>query len=427
MCRIPTISERLKAVDLFVSSYREAAAKIAAVTQNMQDIERGMAMSITETKGGDVAVTAADTQTLIQLSEKHGEKYTFQGILPFVKKYALNVDFTVAFLTGLSRAGEANKLRLEVVQNLFKDILGNVIPELDLHYREVNREQPRNEFAKRRRFDHDNYRSQAAEDQTPRFITAENLAALFHHSEKLGLSHEIAQLADKIISHAPSANVLTFEKILLPLLKQLPSAVEGKSEITSPHSYQQLFRTVLSSYINIYVKPAPQKPTGWERQPRGCSLYCEDCVKLDAFLKNQEKAQACFSVNGMRRDHIQERLRQSYCRLETRRDGSPYTLVVQKTGMEWENAVKEWNQRCVVALKEVEQIGVEKLRGLLGEGWEDAVGLGGVKGHGGEERGERPPLGSLAQGKGTGSAMDMGVGKKLTGQIRSEIVDLTCE
>lgn len=425
--RIPGISERVKAVDLLASSYREAAGDTAAGTQNMQDIEHEMAMSMAETQGGDISVTAADAQTLMQLSEKYGEKYTFQVVLPLVKKHTSNVDFTVAFLTDLSQAGEADKLRLEVVQSLFKDILGDVIPDLQLSHREVGREQPRDEFAKRRRFDHDRYRSQVAEDQGPRLMTGENIASLFHHCDRLGLWHEIDQLASKIISHAPSANVATFERLLLPLLQQLPPPIERESKIASSHSYSQLFRTVLSSYINTYVQPAPQKPTGSERPPRGCGLYCDDCVKLDAFLKNPGQAQARFRVKAKRRDHLEDRLRQSYCSTETITSGTPYTLVVKKMGMEWENKMKEWKQRCGVALKVVEAIGFEKLRGFLGEGWEDVVGLGRIRENAGGQRGERRPLGDLAQGKGTSAAVETGVDKKAAGRVGPEIIDLSCE
>ncbi|CAF9943153.1 MAG: hypothetical protein ALECFALPRED_010708 [Alectoria fallacina] len=400
MSRIPGISERVKAVDLLVSSHREAAGDIAAGTQNMQDIEREMAMSMAETQGGDISVTAADAQTLMQLSGKYGEKYTFQVVLPLVKKHASNVDFTVAFLTELFQAGEADKLRLEVVRSLFKDILGDVIPDLQLYHWEVGREQPRDDFAKRRRFDHDRYRSQITEDHGPRIMTGENIATLFHHCDRLGLWHEIDQLANTMISHAPSASVATFEHVLLPLLKQLPPPVEREPKIESPHSYNLLFRAVLSSYIITYVQPAPPKPTGLERPPRSCGFYCDECVKLDTFLKNPDQAQARFRVKAKRRDHLEDRLRQSYCSTEIITSGTPYTLVVKKMGMEWENQMKEWKQRCGVALKAIEEIGFEKLRGLLGEGWEDVVGLGRIRENAGGERRERHPLGDLAQGRG---------------------------
>lgn len=423
MSRIPDISERVKAVDLFLSSYREAARNSTAVTQNSQDIEREMAISMAEIGSGDLAVTPADVQTLMELAEKYGEKYTFQVVLPLVKKHIPNVDFTVAFLTELFQAGEADKLRLELVQNLFKDILGDAILDLHLHYREPEPERLRDEWAKRRRFDYDQDGSQAAEAQSPRLMTAENLTKLFYYCEKMGLSHEIDQLSDNIITHATNANPMTFEHLLLPLLKQLPPPVEPGPTSISTHGYNKLFRTVLQSYINTFVQSPPRKPTGFERHPRGCSLYCDACVKLDAFLKSSTQSQAHLSVNGNRRDHIQQRLNHSYCSIETIKTGSPYTLVVRKTDMEWEIAMKVWKQRCGVALKAIEEVGSEKLRGLLGEGWEAVVGLEDIKGVAGEETGGRRPLGDLAQGK----LLEKGLDEKVAGRVGSEIVDLSGE
>lgn len=254
----------------------------------MQDIEREIAMNITETECGDIAMTKADAQTLIRLSEKHGEKYIFLVILPFVKKHTSNVNITVAFIGGLSRAGETHKLSLETIDSLFKDILGDLIPDLKIHYREVGREQ--------------------------RGTNSPNEGAL----------------------------------------------------ITQAH----------------------------------------------------------FPVKAQLRDHLEERLRQSSCSTETIKSGTPYTLVVKKRGMEWENAMIEWKKRCGVALKVVEDIGTDKLRGLLGEGWEDAVGLAGIRRDGGEERGERLPLGKMAQGKRTGGKVETGVGDKVKGP---ETVDLSDE
>ena len=88
-------------MDLLVSSYREAAANVAAAIQRMQDFELGTSTTITETQGGESAMTAADAQTLLKLSQRYGEKYTFQVVLPLAKKNTSNVDFIVAFLTAL--------------------------------------------------------------------------------------------------------------------------------------------------------------------------------------------------------------------------------------------------------------------------------------------------------------------------------------
>ena len=258
-------------------------------------------------------------------------------------------------------------------------------------------------------------------------VTADNLATLFHHCEKLGLSDEINKLAQKIVSHAPKANVITFDRLFLPLLKQLPPPIEPGSKSIGTYSYIKVFRIILSTYISVFVQTPPLKPTGLERQPRGCSFYCEDCVKLNDFLKNPDTLRVKFTVNGNRRNHLVERLSKSCCSTETIKSGTPYKLVVTKTGMEWEHNMKEWKQRCEVAVKAVEDIGLDKLRELLGSGWEDVMGLRAIRAAGGEEVGQRRPLGDLAQGNGTSGMVKTGVGGKVAGNTGPEIIDLDCE
>ncbi len=428
MSCIPKISDRVKALDILISSYRKAAGDTVTTNPNMLDFGRKMFMSLTAIEDGDTILTAADAQILMQLSEKYGESCTFRTVLPLVKKCAANMGFIVAFLTELLSAAESDHLRMEVVHNLFKDILNDVTADIRLQW-ETGREQTRNETAKRRRLDYDNHGSQVAGEQSPNTVTAEKLGTLFQHCEKLGLSHEINQLVETIVSQTPDADVKTFENLLLPLLQQLPPT-SPSSKATDSHPYRALFHTVLSSYITTCVQPAPLKPTTWQRPPRGCSLYCEDCVKLDEFLKDAEERQGFFSVNGKRRDHIQEHLNKGVYGLnkgfygtETLRNGTPFTLVVEKTGAEWENAMRAWRRRCRWAVSTVEHVGVEKVRGVLGEGWEERVGLVGIGGEGGERR----PLGDLAQGKGMSGVVEEGVWTKGAGRGGAEIIDLSGE
>ena len=155
-------------VVLLMSSHREAGGNAATTIQRMQDFERKWAMNVTETHSRSFSVTATNAQALMQLSQKYGEKYTFQVVLPIVKNHTSNVGFIVAFLTTLFRAGETDTLRTEVVQSLFKDILADVIPNLDLH-------------------------CQASQDLRPgndslRVTSVENLANLFFQCEESGLS-----------------------------------------------------------------------------------------------------------------------------------------------------------------------------------------------------------------------------------------------
>ena len=98
-----------------------------------------------------------------------------------------------------------------------------------------------------------------------------------------------------------------------------------------------------------------------------------------------------------------------------------------KIGGEWERSVREWEQRRTVALKAVGEIGLEKLGGLLGAGWEADVGLQIIEETVGEERDERRPLKSLAQGRGTNGTVEMEVGKNVARQVGAEIIDLSGE
>ena len=425
MSRIPTFSERVTALDLLVSSYQQAAEKVAVATQGIQDFEREIAMSITTTESGRLSITANDAPILVQLSEKHGENYIWKVILPLVKENISNFKFTVAFLRALVRAGNDKRLRLEVVRHLVKDVLSNAIPELHLHHQTYGHDQAQNRFTKRVRLTYESRGPPPAADQRSSLVSVADLAALFGQCNELGLLYEIDQLSDKIISQTLKANTKTFEGLLLPLLKQLPPPGESTSNSisTSTRSYSKLARTVVSSYIHNYVQAPPLKPVGYERRPRGCGPSCEDCVSLDAFLKSPDRYQTRFSVNGKRRDHIEERLKQSYCVTTTIREGTPYTLVVEKTGREWENSMKEWKQRYGVALKAIEDVGFERLKGLVGEDWENLVGLKGIRADSGEEEGNKRPLGDLAQAKRMSGAVGTGVDRKR----KAEIIDLSCE
>ena len=388
-----------------------------------------MATSITETLDKNTAMTENDAQSLMQLSERYGESHTFQVVLPLVKKHTSNVDFILSFLTALFRAGEAEKLRVEVVKNVFSDILADVIPEIDLQDRDSpdsGRSQAGFEYNKRRRLGYyHNHATHVATEVNSKVMTADKLATLIHQCEKLGLWHEIDQVADKIGSHAPNANTVTFERLYLPLLEQLLLIIEQRPNCASTPSYAKIFRTVIQSYFKIYVQSPPPKPTGFERQPRGCGPHCEDCVSLDAFLKDAKRPTAHFAVKAQRREHLEQRLMASTCSTEVVKNGTPYTLVVKKRGMEWENAMKEWEGRCDFANTKVEEIGVEKLRGLLGDEWENEVSLRGIKAGGSKDTADRRPLGDLGQGKGASGAGEDSMGGKVKGRGGAEIIDLS--
>ena len=117
MWSIPTVSERVKVVNLLISSHREAGGNAAITVQRLQDFERKWVMKVIEIDSGSFSVTGANAQALMQLSQMYGEKYTFQVVLPIVKSYTSNIGFIVTFLTALFRAGEINTLQSQIIQS----------------------------------------------------------------------------------------------------------------------------------------------------------------------------------------------------------------------------------------------------------------------------------------------------------------------
>ena len=65
------------------------------------------------------------------------------------------------------------------------------------------------------------------------------------------------------------------------------------------------------------------------------------------------------------RQHLEERLTGSHCNLSTEKMALPHALVVSKTSIELEHDLVAWKQRCGIAIKSLEQIGIHKLRELL--------------------------------------------------------------
>ena len=214
----------MKAVDLLMSIYREAGRNDAATMQRMQKCEREWAIAVGETHGRRFCVSPANAQALMQLSEKYGENYTFEVVLPIVKNHLSDVRFIMAYLTMLFRAGETDTLRTEVVEKLFKDNLANMIPDLNLHC-------PASP----------DFDLSDPGDESPEVMSAENLAVVFFQCERLGLAHDIDKLANKIISEASSVKSATFERILLPLLKLLPPVVKRTGDNVNTPSYVRTY------------------------------------------------------------------------------------------------------------------------------------------------------------------------------------------
>ena len=168
-----------------------------------------------------------------------------------------------------------------------------------------------------------------------------------------------------------------FEILILPLLKLLPPTLEPASTPLNKHRYKNLFRTVLGAYIDQYVQKEPPALGSWKRQRKGCG--CNDSSKLDKFLTNSRQSVGRFPSVIKIRQHLEQQLAGSHCNLSTEKTASPHTLVVSKTSIELEHDLVAWKQRCGIAVKSLEEIGIDKLRELLQDQFEPIMEMRAVR------------------------------------------------
>ena len=65
--------------------------------------------------------------------------------------------------------------------------------------------------------------------------------------------------------------------------------------------------------------------------------------------------------------------------MSTEKIASPHTIVVSKTSIELGHDLVAWKQRCGIAVKSLEQIGIDKLRELLQDQFEPIMEMRAVR------------------------------------------------
>ncbi|KAL8711917.1 MAG: hypothetical protein Q9225_007037 [Loekoesia sp. 1 TL-2023] len=412
-------SKRVMALEAFINAHKEASHINSTA---VQDLSLQLADGLTEAQKGDVTVTADDAKKFVLLSEIYGDTFTFQKLFPLAKKNVGNLEFIFALMEELSKT---SPISAETRKRFFRDIFNNVVLRIPKQCRATSDSERSNDNPKRRRLYYNDYcdgykPSQRYKDSAPKAVNPDQLSALFHQCDILQLSEEADRLSDVIVKLAPNAKAKVFETLLLPLLHKIPPSSSPPSISQSSTRYANSYCTILSSYIQNHVQPSSVKLDSWQCLPRGCDNKCPNCIELDTFLTSPDRRTAGFSKTIAHRKHLEKQLSRSNCKTWTDKDRSPHTLVVEKTVEEQEEALKGWKQRCEVAKKAVEEIGFEKITNILGEGWEDTVGVRSLHGFM-EGKDARQPLEQLAQGKAPAAA------KARSDKTRqgADVVDLT--
>lgn len=132
-----------------------------------------------------------------------------------------------------------------------------------------------------------------------------------------------------------------------------------------------LVEKLLEALVGAVTRQYPQRPEDWARKPRGCG--CPDCVLLDKFLIHPFQSVYRFAMAERRRTHLEYRLDRRYYKMETERTRSPYTLVVTKTGREYQEQLAQWTSEFQKLEAEFRLLQGGEMEALLGDKYRDLI------------------------------------------------------
>ncbi|KAF9879475.1 hypothetical protein CkaCkLH20_03018 [Colletotrichum karsti] len=174
-----------------------------------------------------------------------------------------------------------------------------------------------------------------------------------------------------------------------------------KHNVPSSHheSIRSLFEVVIGEGLHRQLGPFPPPPVGWSYKPRRCrpaghpkmfgshgyQSQCTDCPSLEAFLTAPDQKVWRFSAAEPRRKHVESVLYECtrFFNLSTERGRSPYTLVIEKNGGEYQAEVEQWRTRLRGLESNLAPLRNDLVQTILGEDrYRELILLEGMQGQG---------------------------------------------
>jgi hypothetical protein len=288
--------------------------------------------------------------------------------VPTIKRHAALSDLLMAFIMELFKAVDDGQILCDIALKAFRYVLPDMIGHFSL--------QPAQPTGYKRAKTGPEIYQTMVDRASPGlslsgglFPDSLNLAFTLCKCLSLGLTSELDQIISKILTESHAVPVELFDQVILPFFKILVKfLVKQEAQLTEPR-FRLLFQQGLAIYKDRYVMHEPTKPTDWTRSARGCG--CNDCNELDSFLRSPILQTGRFSRVQKMRKHLEQRLSYDYkdYKFDTDKSKSPHTLVIKKTRniTQFTRDHDEWKRRGKWAIQNIQSMGVEPLRKLLGD------------------------------------------------------------
>ncbi|KAH8684945.1 hypothetical protein BGZ61DRAFT_495252 [Ilyonectria robusta] len=317
----------------------------------------------------------ADGLAMVGLARYLKDQVAFlsETALPIVEKKIECSSFVLAFLNELRKQCNNVILPTDRVVPLYRAVANLVYTSMDFAtlkseagFKLISTKRPR----------HYNL-APPSRDELRTVVSHQLLAD--HFSAMIQISTDaddlVQPLTSKIIAAVPRFTPTELNLLWLPFLRSLLSVLGSNRVPFSTPYYQQLFRTVSTTYITKYVGREPSRDTNLARPRVNCD--CRDCGPLNTFLVSATENVARFRVGKQRRQHLHQKLDSADidCTHTTLREGSPQTLVVTKSFKHNAVARKLWTSRRAEASALFTSFPQVRLELLLGQDYSKIVNM----------------------------------------------------
>ncbi|KAF2497337.1 hypothetical protein BU16DRAFT_311583 [Lophium mytilinum] len=207
-----------------------------------------------------------------------------------------------------------------------------------------------------------------------RYMNSEDIALTLARNMFFGLRQEVLWAMEALRNEAHLISPENFETRALPLLQNLVRLQQTyRPEAMLRDIYDDLFKSLLASYIRQRKTPEPIRPPGLDINIRpGCG--CRRCGLLDRLVSTASIGTHRFCCIEADRRHISSRLVSGFD-VQTEYYGRPYTLVVTKLEHGWRVRHEAWKKNKESILETISKLPEPNMRIVLGERFEELYRL----------------------------------------------------
>lgn len=149
-------------------------------------------------------------------------------------------------------------------------------------------------------------------------------------------------------------------------LSALADTLRDSTDSALQETTTKLMECLLVQLVKQVDTPSPVRPTDWSKRPsNGCR--CRLCITLNRFLKDPQEQTGRFCATKANRDYLLKNLphREFYI-TDTEKVDSSYTLVIQKTHLDYYSAVDSWAALVEKLVHELTPLNTDVIEQILG-------------------------------------------------------------